>query len=236
MNRDLIAKLGRRCREQKIATVDQDSTIIESHKREALPTYQGERGYQPMLAVWAETGPDSGRRVSRRERPADAGAVAGGSGGVCRAAGDGERVLLSRRFGLPRARVDRLAAGRAAAGRTGGLHRFCHQCADEPGRCAARSRPCRKPSGKRTANPIRKSSASVPRCRLCPPSRASAETSAPLRYVAVRIRKQQGDVVCRWQRGETLRRGEQSARTGPPADCWNGTGKKPEPSKPCITC
>lgn len=55
VNRDLIAELGRRCPEQKIATVDQDSTIIESHKREALPTYQGERGYQPMLAVWAET-------------------------------------------------------------------------------------------------------------------------------------------------------------------------------------
>ena len=55
VNRDLMAEMGRRCPEQKIATVDQDATIIESHKREALPTYQGERGYQPMLAVWAET-------------------------------------------------------------------------------------------------------------------------------------------------------------------------------------
>lgn len=55
VNRDLLTEMGRRCPEQKIATVDQDATIIESHKREALPTYQGERGYQPMLAVWAET-------------------------------------------------------------------------------------------------------------------------------------------------------------------------------------
>ncbi len=55
VNRDLIAVLGQRCPEQKIATVDQDSTIIESRKREALPTYEGGRGYQPMLAVWAET-------------------------------------------------------------------------------------------------------------------------------------------------------------------------------------
>jgi hypothetical protein len=55
VNGDLLAEMGRRCPEQKIATVDQDATIIESHKREALPTYQGERGYQPMLAVWAET-------------------------------------------------------------------------------------------------------------------------------------------------------------------------------------
>jgi len=37
------------------ATVDQDGTIIESHKREALWAYDGTRGYQPMVAVWAET-------------------------------------------------------------------------------------------------------------------------------------------------------------------------------------
>jgi hypothetical protein len=41
-------------RPQRIATVDQDATIIESHKRAALWHYQGGRGYQPMLAVWAE--------------------------------------------------------------------------------------------------------------------------------------------------------------------------------------
>ncbi len=39
---------------QTIATVDQDATIIESHKKAALPHYEGGRGYQPMLAVWAE--------------------------------------------------------------------------------------------------------------------------------------------------------------------------------------
>ena len=37
------------------ATVDQDATIIESHKREAQWTYEGTRGYQPMVAMWAET-------------------------------------------------------------------------------------------------------------------------------------------------------------------------------------
>jgi hypothetical protein len=39
---------------QRIATVDQDATIIESHKAAALPHYDGGRGYQPMVAVWAE--------------------------------------------------------------------------------------------------------------------------------------------------------------------------------------
>ena len=40
---------------QTIATVDQDATIIESHKKAALHHYEGGRGYQPMVAVWAET-------------------------------------------------------------------------------------------------------------------------------------------------------------------------------------
>jgi hypothetical protein len=54
VNRDAVRALGQRCREQRIATVDLDTTIIESRKQEALPTYEGERGYQPMVALWAE--------------------------------------------------------------------------------------------------------------------------------------------------------------------------------------
>jgi len=54
VNRALVRKLGRRCWDERIATVDQDATIIESRKQEALRTYEGERGYQPMLAVWGE--------------------------------------------------------------------------------------------------------------------------------------------------------------------------------------
>jgi hypothetical protein len=38
----------------RMATVDQDATIIESHKENALNHYEGGRGYQPMVAVWAE--------------------------------------------------------------------------------------------------------------------------------------------------------------------------------------
>ncbi len=37
-----------------IATIDQDATIIESHKEAAQPHDEGGRGYQPMVAVWAE--------------------------------------------------------------------------------------------------------------------------------------------------------------------------------------
>ena len=43
VNRELVRELGRRCPDQRIATVDQDATIIESHKQQALRTYEGER-------------------------------------------------------------------------------------------------------------------------------------------------------------------------------------------------
>jgi len=36
------------------ATLDLDATVIESHKRETLPHYQGGRGYQPVAVLWAE--------------------------------------------------------------------------------------------------------------------------------------------------------------------------------------
>jgi Transposase DDE domain group 1 len=55
VNRDLLEELVKRCPDQKIATVDEDATIMTSRKREALVTYEGGRGYQPLLAVWAET-------------------------------------------------------------------------------------------------------------------------------------------------------------------------------------
>jgi len=54
VNQEMVEEIGRRCPEQKIATVDLDSTIIESDKREARATYQGVGGYQPMMALWAE--------------------------------------------------------------------------------------------------------------------------------------------------------------------------------------
>jgi hypothetical protein len=50
-----IAKLyEKQGQAQRIATVDQDATIIESHKQSALHHYEEGRGYQPMVAVWAE--------------------------------------------------------------------------------------------------------------------------------------------------------------------------------------
>jgi hypothetical protein len=50
-----IAKLyEKQGQPQRIATLDQDATIIECHKEAAYSHYEEGRGYQPMVAVWAE--------------------------------------------------------------------------------------------------------------------------------------------------------------------------------------
>ena len=51
----VLAIAGLSKQPQTRATVDQDATIVESPKREAQRTYEGTRGCQPMVAVWAET-------------------------------------------------------------------------------------------------------------------------------------------------------------------------------------
>lgn len=55
VNRDLIRGLSTHLGEQRIATVDQDATILESRNKNAAWTYDGKPGYQPMVAMWAET-------------------------------------------------------------------------------------------------------------------------------------------------------------------------------------
>lgn len=54
----LVGNIVRSYEKNKIplrsATIDLDGTIIESHNRAALYHYDGGRGYQPLVAVWAE--------------------------------------------------------------------------------------------------------------------------------------------------------------------------------------
>jgi hypothetical protein len=52
LNRELIHRAANP--KTKVATIDHDGTIIESHKRDAMVAYEGTRGYQPLVAVWAE--------------------------------------------------------------------------------------------------------------------------------------------------------------------------------------
>ena len=49
----IVAQLCRH-RPEPVATLEMDATIIESHKKQALPHYKGGRGYQPSLVYWVE--------------------------------------------------------------------------------------------------------------------------------------------------------------------------------------
>lgn len=53
VQKGLIGKATREASPWK-ATIDLDATVIESQKREAYWTYLGEKGYQPVVAYWAE--------------------------------------------------------------------------------------------------------------------------------------------------------------------------------------
>jgi hypothetical protein len=52
INRVVVARGADRSLTQ--ATIDHDGTIIEAHKRDAQLAYEGTRGFQPLVAVWAE--------------------------------------------------------------------------------------------------------------------------------------------------------------------------------------
>jgi len=52
VNRVLVERAA--TAKEKTATIDHDGTIIESHRQGARVAYEGTRGYQPLVAVWAE--------------------------------------------------------------------------------------------------------------------------------------------------------------------------------------
>jgi hypothetical protein len=74
VNQDLIRRFGERCPQQKIATVDQDTT--------------------------GGDGRGTGRRVSGWQCAGADGSLDRGESSVCRAAQNGDKLLLSRGFGL----------------------------------------------------------------------------------------------------------------------------------------
>jgi hypothetical protein len=49
-----VVHQAQRSRPERVATLDQDTTIIGSSKRVAAMTYKGMRGYQPMTVLWVE--------------------------------------------------------------------------------------------------------------------------------------------------------------------------------------
>lgn len=53
LNQTIIAHVQTRST-QPVATIDMDAVIVECDKRDARTTYEGTRGFQPVVAFWAE--------------------------------------------------------------------------------------------------------------------------------------------------------------------------------------
>ena len=53
VNADMVAFMQKR-NPQKVATLDQDATLVETAKRDALYSYKGTKSYQPLNTWWAE--------------------------------------------------------------------------------------------------------------------------------------------------------------------------------------
>jgi len=53
VNGDLL-RFAQQKSPQREATLDQDSSLVETYKREALHCYQGHKAYQPMTTYWSE--------------------------------------------------------------------------------------------------------------------------------------------------------------------------------------
>jgi len=193
VNGDLVQRLGERAPGQRLATVDQDATIIESHKQQALTTYEGVRGYQPLLAVWAETGlvlADQFRdgNVPAQMEPLEvaqrAFAALPGTVGEYYYRGDSachESRLVNwlrdeERPGGPRGRIGFAISARMSEALHAAIQAL-PEAAWEPygGPHPVETRAC----------------ADVP---FVPSEKVEKKDSRPLRYVAIRIRKQQGEL------------------------------------------
>ena len=193
VNRDLVQHFGERAPEQRIGTVDQDATIIESHKQQALTTYEGVRGYQPMLAVWAETGlvladqfrdgnvpaQMAPREVAQRAfaaLPSTVEEYYDRGDSACHESGLVNWLRDEQREGGPRGRIGFAISARMS----------------EPLRTAiqALAENAWEPYGAPHPAEIREC-ADVP---FVPSEKTEKKDSQPLRYVAIRIRKKQGEL------------------------------------------
>src|SRR5439155_1351483 len=53
VNREVVLKASRK-EPLKEATIDQDATVVQSHKEQSQMTDLGERGYEPVINYWVE--------------------------------------------------------------------------------------------------------------------------------------------------------------------------------------
>lgn len=192
VNTDVVRELAKRGEPQKIATIDLDSTVIESWKQQAQPTYQGGRGYQPMLAVWAEMNLIVADQFRDGNVPAQQEPL-----------GAAQRAFRS----LPESMTEFYFRGDAACYEKNLIGWLRHEQRDHGPRgpigfaISVRMHPSLKQHILRLPTaawkPYREDSQAVSECADVLnywPEAEDEKDFAPLRWVAIRIRKRQGDL------------------------------------------
>jgi len=193
VNRGLVQELGKRCPDQKVATIDLDATLIESRKEEAQPTYEGFRGYQPMMAVWAEMDVIAADEFRDGNVPAMM---------------DSARVAKAAFAALPQTVTSYYFRGDSACHESKlirwlrdenrpegpvGLIGFAISARMSEALAKAVSKVAEenwKPYGEVNASEIRECA----EVEFVPWERVEKKETKPLRYVAIRIRKRQGEL------------------------------------------
>ena len=193
VNRDIVQRLGLRCPDQQIGTVDLDATIIESRKQGARWTYEGERGYQPMLAVWAEMNvvladqfrdgnvpammePLLVAKAAYRALPATVKTLYFRGDSACHESGLIRWLRDEQREDGPQGKIGFAISARMSEA----LHQAIWAVPEEEW----------KPYGEPHPNEMREC-VEVP---FVPSEKSEHKDSQPLRYVGIRIRKKQGDL------------------------------------------
>jgi len=193
VNRDLVQRCGERAPDQRVATVDQDATIIASHKQQALPTYEGVRGYQPMLAVGAETGLVLADQFRDGNVPAQMAPVEVAQRAFAALPSTVQEYYYRGDSACHESGLVNWLGDEQRAGGPGGRIGFAISARmSEPLQAAIRGVPesAWEPYGASHPGEIRECS-DVP---FVPGEKTEKKDLQPLRYVAIRIRKQQGEL------------------------------------------
>jgi hypothetical protein len=139
VNRELVMKIGERCADQRIATIDLDATVIRKLETRGTEDLSGGDRIPAHAGTLGGTGPCPGVRIPSWQCACRLSTIAGGKACLSGIAGNREGILFSRRLGLLGALAGELAARRRAQRGTERANHVRHQRTDDSAAEGARA-------------------------------------------------------------------------------------------------
>lgn len=187
-----VGQMGKDGKPTLWVTLDIDAHLVETHKEGALPCYQGYLAFQPMIVTWAETGLILVDEFREGNVPASVGAI--------KLVNQAHGILPQGPFGI-RIRSDSAAYEQDNLDEWDGKHWEFAVSADMTPQLKAeiealpqdvwQSWKEETKEGKRRESSLIRQWAEVP---YVPSRKTEKKDAKPYRYVAVRIRRQQGEL------------------------------------------